>query len=199
MKELLPLFVRLAIYSVFMFLIIQIVALDFREADFTESSFTEIAQKILLTTMVLGLVFFSYNYPRFRIISIIMALFFLVHFFRELDSFFDENFFDGFWQLIVWLTVAVAGFITIKNFKKLVSQLTVVHHQFSFGVLLVGLVILHVFSRLYGKTSNWQNLLDDAYVRTVKDASEESIELLGYTIITIAVFELMIFMRTRLK
>ncbi|TVR80708.1 MAG: hypothetical protein EA409_07750, partial [Saprospirales bacterium] len=115
------------------------------------------------------------------------------------DSFFDENFFDGFWQLIVWLTVAVAGFITIKNFKKLVSQLTVVHHQFSFGVLLVGLVILHVFSRLYGKTSNWQNLLDDAYVRTVKDASEESIELLGYTIITIAVFELMIFMRTRLK
>lgn len=199
MKDISPLFVRLLIYATLMFLISQVIASDFRGEDFTEQSLTEYTQEIILSIMVLGLGFFSFRYREFNTLTLLMALFFLVHLFRELDSFFDQNVFDGFWQIIVWTTVAIAAFITVKNFRNLIRQLSLVHNQFPFGVLLTGLAVLHVFSRFYGKTSNWKNLLDDAYLRTVKDASEESIELLGYTIILIGVCELMIFMRKQLN
>ncbi|WP_231472338.1 hypothetical protein [Pseudoxanthomonas suwonensis] len=47
----------------------------------------------------------------------------------------------------------------------------------------IGLVLLLIYSRLFGMTALWEGLLADSYVRVVKNAAEECTELLGYTLV----------------
>ncbi len=195
MKKISPLFIRLFLYAALMWIISAIIASDFTEGDFTEASLTEKTQELFLGVIILSLGFLAWSEKNFRIIASLMALFFLTHLFRENDDVFDARVFDGFWQLIVWTTVAICAIITIKNFKTFIQQLAEIHNRFSFAIVLTGLVILHVFSRLYGRTTNWANLMQDEYLRTVKDASEESIELLGYSIILIGVLEMVYYVK----
>lgn len=55
------------------------------------------------------------------------------------------------------------------------------------GVMLIlGLAILLVYSRLLGMGVLWREFLHDGYLRLLKNAIEESTELLGYIIIVIA-------------
>ncbi|TVR88032.1 MAG: hypothetical protein EA411_05915 [Saprospirales bacterium] len=178
-----------------MWIISTIIASDFTEGDFTEASMTEKTQEIFLAVVILLLGFLAWSEKGFRIISTLMALFFLTHLFREMDDVFDARVFDGFWQLIVWTTVAISAIITIKNFRTFIQQLAEIHERFSFAIILTGLVILHIFSRLYGRTTNWSNLMQEEYLRTVKDASEESIELLAYSFILIGVLEMIYYVK----
>jgi hypothetical protein len=57
------------------------------------------------------------------------------------------------------------------------------------GLLLAGFLITFIFSRLFGKTSFWQTLMGERYFRSVKNAAEECIELLGYGLLLAAAAE----------
>jgi hypothetical protein len=101
--------------------------------------------------------------------------------------------------------------MVIRNWKKFVFELVAISKTYGFAFFFSGLIILHVFSRLYGRKLMWIDLLrntHDQYViedngekvialrdfmRPVKDASEESIELLAYSIILIGVVEMIMF------
>jgi hypothetical protein len=50
-------------------------------------------------------------------------------------------------------------------------------------VLLLGLVLLLFYARLIGMTALWTGLLGEQYIRAVKNAIEETTELLAYTFI----------------
>lgn len=44
-------------------------------------------------------------------------------------------------------------------------------------------MIVLVFSRLAGMNYLWLTLLDDSYIRTIKNLAEEGTELLGYSLL----------------
>lgn len=53
-------------------------------------------------------------------------------------------------------------------------------------IMTIGLALLLAYSRLIGMGALWQGLLEDGYVRVVKNAVEESAEVLGYALILVA-------------
>lgn len=53
-------------------------------------------------------------------------------------------------------------------------------------MLATGLLIVLVFSRLFGMNALWENLMLDGYNRVVKNMAEEGCELLGYSLCTLA-------------
>jgi hypothetical protein len=56
--------------------------------------------------------------------------------------------------------------------------------------VLIGGLLLHVFSRIYGLPALWQSFMGDNYMRSVARLSEEGIELMAYTIIFFGIVEL---------
>lgn len=191
MRNLLPTFLRFPIYAFVLFFSTYMIKLDFMEGAFKEDSFTERTQETFLLICVLALAYTSIKFSAFRYFNTILSLFFLTHLIRECDSILD-SIFDGLWQVLAYSVLAIAILVLIKHWKLFWKQVAEMQHQFAFGILSIGLFVLHVFSRLYGKGSNWENLIGEDYVRSIKDASEESIELLGYSIILIGIGEIII-------
>lgn len=194
MQRLLPTFLRFPLYALVLFFSTYMIKLDFISGEFKEDSLTERTQEVFLLLSIFILAISSIKFEAFRYFNAILSLFFLTHLIRELDSILDAVF-DGLWQILAFSVVAIALVILIKHRKLFWNQAEEMQHQFAFGVFTIGLFVLHVFSRLYGKGSNWENLMGDSYFRTIKDASEESIELLGYSIILISVVEIALFTR----
>lgn len=62
-----------------------------------------------------------------------------------------------------------------------------------FGILLCGFLTVFVFSRLFGCRILWESVMGDGYMRCVKNAVEEGVELLGYLFIGIASVEYYLF------
>ncbi len=54
------------------------------------------------------------------------------------------------------------------------------------NLLVTGVMLLLVFSRLFGMGSFWHNVMGDDYVRAVKNIAEEGTELLAYCLIAFA-------------
>jgi hypothetical protein len=188
----LPSFLRFPLYALILFFCTFIIQLDFETGVFKENSYTERFQEIFLLVGVMILAFSSIKYSSLRYFNAVLSLFFLTHLIREFDSILDKVF-DGLWQILAFSVVAVVIVILIKHWKLFWNQVVEIQDKLAFGIFAIGLLTLHVFSRLYGKSDNWENLLGDGYFRTVKDASEESIELLGYAIILIAIKEFAIY------
>lgn len=185
---------RVVLYTGFFFLLSFINRIDFRAANFKEGCATELAQEALLALTIIGFLIAAFTYKTFRYVGIFASLFFLTHLIRERDATLDAVF-DGLWQLLAFPVAGIAVFILVKNWKKAMDEFKLLYNDYSFGVLLIGVLILHVFSRLFGKGKNWEALMGEDYERVVKDAAEESIELLAYGIILIGTFEIVLLSR----
>ena len=46
--------------------------------------------------------------------------------------------------------------------------------------MMAGLIVLLIFSNLFGHEPFWQSVAGDGYSRVIKIAAEELVELLGY-------------------
>jgi hypothetical protein len=170
------------------------------EADFLlgqsdESNAIEFAQQsLLLITVLVGFIaiYFTKNFKTFMSVT---SLFIALHLIREFDAWFDTQFEGiGWFPFVLVLAVVMLG-ILIKNFKSFINQIKTLRHTAGFGILLIALANLHVFTRIYGKPSNWDNVMGDKYLYSVERISEESVELIAYMMILIAMAELFIFVK----
>ncbi len=118
-------------------------------------------------------------------ISILLSGFFLVICIREYDWFLDKIS-HGVWVYPALLVTAIAIFLFWRSKSGFVSGLTVFTRLPCYGTFLSGFLILMVFSRLYGTGSVWKRLMADNYILAIKNAAQEGIELLGYSLILIA-------------
>ncbi len=182
--------IRVILYTGVFFVLSFINRIDFRAADFKEGCATELGQEALLILTIVAFLLVAFVYKKLKFIGILAALFFLTHLIRERDASFDEIF-DGLWQLLAFPIAGLAVVILAMNWKKVLEEFKLLYNDYSFGVLFIGVLLLHVFSRLFGKGKNWEALMGDDYERVVKDAAEESIELLAYGIIFIAAIEIL--------
>jgi hypothetical protein len=153
---------------------------------FGENSWTEIMQESLL--FITGLIFIAVGrYDReLRTVAQLASIFFFMALIREFNN-----------QITYWpyleipLIVLFLG-LTYFNRTKLISSVLRLLNDRALAWLVIGFLVTFVFSRLFGRTVFWQQLLENDYNRWAKNAAEEGIELLGYSFLFIGGVELLV-------
>jgi len=151
-----------------------------------ERSMVEACQLALLASSVMAFAVLAWRRLDDRRFAGLAALFFATMLVRENDAVLDALLFHGAWKYLAG-PLAVAGLVwAMGDARALFSGLARFVASHAGTVMLLGLVILLCFSRLFGMTEIWTTVLGEGYVRTAKNAIEETGELLGYTFILAA-------------
>lgn len=183
---------RLVVYGLLMVAIAQILSLDARQPvalKFSENTFTEWAQQTILA-LILGVFAISaLRYPGHRGLSIALCGCAGIGLVREFNNFFKDQVFEGAWQLTALLLLGVTIWLFIPYRKHFLHNLRTIRGTFSEGMLIAGFITTFIFSRLFGRGTFWETLMGDRYFRSVKNAAEEGVELLGYSLLLIAAIE----------
>ncbi len=185
--------INFLIYAVILVLLVYMIQWDAgieRENNlFSENSLTEMVQELFLV-FIIGLFYVTgviekTLYP----VTLIMSCMFGCALVREFDSFFDNNLFDGAWQLAV--TVILVGMVVMVYRERRRFTVAVVHFVFRppVGFLASGILTVMVFSRFFGQQLLWKVIMGDGFIRSVKNAAEEGVELFGYYLCLIAAIE----------
>ena len=149
-----------------------------------EWSLVELTQIGFLVTIVLAFVRVARARPDERGFAVLAAGFFACMLIRELDAVWDLVF-HGLWSTMVTIVAASClGYALRPSMRRATLSSTARFLASRGGALMsIALVLLLVYSRLFGMSSLWQGLLADGYVRVFKNAAEECTELLGYTLV----------------
>lgn len=93
--------------------------------------------------------------------AVVLAAFIFCLVIREFDYFFDEYVFRHAWKIGVLLVLVSLTVYAIRNFREIGASLLEFTTLPSFGILLSGLLVLVVFSRLFGYGDFWEALFHD--------------------------------------
>lgn len=168
-------------------------------SEYSEHSLTEYMQDVMSFLSCMLFLYAAHLDAKLKIASTLLAALLGMMFIRESDSLLDHYVFDGAWQTIVLLIFSCVMVFLIGRFSKIYASLKEYSLEVSFGVFLAGFVTLLAFSRLMGRSSFWQAVMGDSYMRIVKNIVEESIETFGYSLILIAAIELVLVCLKRKK
>ena len=150
-----------------------------------EISVTEMLQQLLLIVSSGSFVYLARKRNEVKNAAVLISAFFAVLFIREMDFWFDKIA-HGAWVFPAALVASSAIFYAVKNGKRTIDQLALILASPHMNLLVTGVMLLLVFSRLFGMGSFWHNVMGDDYVRAVKNIAEEGTELLAYCLIAFA-------------
>ncbi|MFA0413679.1 hypothetical protein AB4520_07695 [Vibrio renipiscarius] len=150
-----------------------------------EASVTEILELVMLAISSGSFFLVAKQRPSLKHAAVLVGAFFLVMFIRENDGWLD-HIAHGSWVYPAVLTAVAAIIYAAKNGKQSVTQLAVILNAPSANLLILGLIMLLVYSRLMGMGGFWKDVMSEHYVRDVKSIVEEGTELLAYCIIAYA-------------
>jgi hypothetical protein len=150
-----------------------------------EISVTEMLQQLLLMVTSGSFAYLAREKSEVKHAALLISAFFAVMFIREMDFWFDKIV-HGAWVYPAIFLAGSAIFYAIRNGKRTIDQLALILASPHMNLLVTGLMILLVFSRLFGMGSFWHNVMGDDYVRVVKNIAEEGTELLAYCLIAFA-------------
>lgn len=188
-------FLRFLIYALIMFGCATLIELDFKNGSSNENDIIEISQHlVLLFSIVVGILAASLTKTH-KVLMVLLSLFITIHLVREFDAWFDSHFPSIGWFPFVVVILLLALVIIIKYFKAFLNQINSIKNTLGLGILLISLANLHVFTRFYGKPSSWRSIMGDNYLYQVERISEESVELVAYTMIFIAMIEMWLFVK----
>lgn len=148
----------------------------------TENSITEWAQQLMLAVTVIAFFRVSVQNPPLKHAAILIGGFFAVMFIRELDFLFDYIA-HGFWEFPAIAITVCAILYAYRGGKATLNQLAHIVNQPEMRILIAGVMLLLIFTRLFGMGSFWQGVMHDHYIRDVKNIAEEGTELLCYCLI----------------
>ena len=106
-----------------------------------------------------------------------LALLFMI---RELDFFLDRYLIDNLWQVLTAIVAALVIVYTYRRWRRLKIALARLWPSPGLTLLFAGAVILFAFVQFVGHEPLWMSILGDNYLRVIKLAVEEFIELSGY-------------------
>ena len=152
------------------------------EPPFTEAGPLEFTQSLLLGSSAALYFFEAFRRPALRPALVLVGGFFTCMLIREQDYFLDFIQ-HGCW---VYLALATAGLCLLYaglNLRRTIAGLERFVRWKYFPYLLIGVVIVLAYSRLFGMRMVWETLLSDKFTYNAKTAMEESSELLGYLLI----------------
>ena len=184
---------KLVIYSSVLALVAHLIYLDAFQQDvlvkFSESTYTEWSQVGCLVLMILFFLGAAIIDQAGQRLSILMIGATVVALIREFNNFFNDQVFDGAWQTLAVVAAVTTGWIYHRYTGSFKIPFTRFIQSSSCGVMMAGFITTFVFSRLFGRTIFWQAVMEEQYFRSVKNAAEEGIELLGYGLMLLGAIE----------
>lgn len=168
-------------------------------AEYSEQTLTEHMQDFMSFFSCILFLYAARLDKKLNIAATLLGALSAMMFVRESDSLLDSYVFDGAWQVIVGLIFVSVMVFLWGRFSSIYASLKEYTQQPSFGTFLAGFVTIIAFSRLMGRSSFWQAVMGDSYMRLVKNIVEEGIETLGYTLILISAVELVLACRRKYK
>lgn len=150
-----------------------------------ETSLTETLQEVMLASVAAMFFLSSRRRAAQRGALILIGGFYSCMLIRELDFVFDivEH---GSWVWFALATAAASLALALRAPRGTLEGLVAFVTHRSWLMTASGLLIVLVFSRLFGMHQLWQHLMLDGYNRVVKNIAEEGTELLGYSICWLA-------------
>lgn len=108
---------------------------------------------------------------------------------RELDYFLDRYVADNFWQLLIGILGALLIAYSWRHRRRFRVAWLRLWPSPGLTLLFAGATIIFAFVQIVGHEPLWQSILGDDYLRVVKLAVEEFIELSGYFLWLIGTIE----------
>ncbi len=182
--------IRVVLYATLMVLLNVVFIYDASHitstGKFGENSGTELMQEGFL--FILGLLFIIIGRLDRNLTAIanLTSLFFFMAFIREFN-----NQISYWFYLEIPLILAFCGLLYHYR-KHIIPSLEKFLKNPAIPWFVIGFLVTFVFSRFFGRTRFWETLLEGDYNRWAKNAGEEGIELLGYSLIFISGIELFI-------
>ena len=162
---------------------------------FSELGFVELTQTCILITACLILVYTRHVLHIWPNLTLLLLAFVATSLMREKDAFLDHYVAQHTWKVLVSLIgIPSVTWVAIQR-RHFPAEFARYSNTLSLGLFSAGVLATYVFSRLCGRQGFWQNVVQENYVRDAKDMAEEVIELLGYSIILIAMVELLVLVR----
>lgn len=153
--------------------------------NLSEISVTEIVQESVLFAIVAIHLWLARSTTQQRQCNILIAGFFMSMLIRELDGLFDLIS-HGCWVWFALSAALIAIICVIPQRANIIDQLAGYAKKPCWGIMMSGLIFVLVFSRLFGMGSLWHHILQDGYLRLVKNMVEEGCELFGYLLCLMA-------------
>jgi len=150
-----------------------------------ETSITETLQEVMLASVAAMFFWSAHRRPDQRGALILIGGFYSCMLIRELDFVFDvvEH---GSWVWFALATAAACLAMALRSPRSTLDGLVAFVTDRCWLMTVSGMLIVLVFSRLFGMHQLWQHLMLDGYNRVVKNIAEEGTELLGYSICWLA-------------
>jgi hypothetical protein len=114
---------------------------------------------------------------------------FLACLIRELDFFLDYYVVDNLWQVLCAVLLSVALVYVVRNRHRFAQGWRRSWPSAGLAMIIGGFILLIPFAQLIGHQVLWQEIMGDDYVRLIKVAVEEIVELGAYVMITIGAVE----------
>ncbi len=149
--------------------------------NIVENSFVEFSQEALL--MAITAIFTMQAIAKRQGGLWLVAGFFGCLFLRELDAFFDMIV-HGAWKYFALVVIAFVFWQAWHLGKEnTIASLATFMKTRAFIFIFIGLLIVLVYSRLFGMGELWHAIMGDNFNRTVKNVVEEGSELWGYALV----------------
>lgn len=174
-------FLVLAVLALAVYLVVKYDAVDSGKGV-SETSLTELGQEGLVFFTVAMLGVSAWRRPESRGFLVLMAGFFLCVLIREWDWLFDKIS-HGSWVYVAGVTTVVSLWYAWKCRETVLSPLADWLGSRSYGMLLVGLLIVLVFSRTFGSSRIWKGVMGTDYSSVYKQTIQEGLELFGYVFV----------------
>lgn len=146
-----------------------------------EKSTTELLQSFLILLSISLFFYKMKKEPESTGLFLLLGSLFVIIFIREADYYLD-SFYSGAWKVPVVLTLFISLFYGYKNRLTILPSLIYYQGGKAFTYTLIGLLTTIVFSRIFGTQHLWVEIIDNN-VNLIKTIIQESLELLGYSLI----------------
>lgn len=168
------------LFATFVAVALAVIYLDISvfKPEMSEDSNIEMLQEGILIVTVLMYGFMAKKDLSMRPALLLAGGFFACMFIREWDSVFTR--YGLHWLPFALAVTAACIFYAARNLERAVRGMVRFAETQPFMMIMVGVVTILLFSRIFGMSVLWQSLLGDSYERWVKTFAEESLELFGY-------------------
>lgn len=148
--------------------------------EMPHESWIEVGQETLLFAALLLMGFAAKKDARYAGGIWLIAAFLTALFIRELDAWFDDLFHGAWKYILVAYLVWASWKIRRSGFETVIPGIAHFIRSPAFPMMLVGVVIVLAYSRLYGYKGMWALYAGECSWGAIKTLSEEATELVGY-------------------
>lgn len=158
-------------------------------APTSELSPVELLQNLLLLISAGCFAWVAWRDRLRRPMAASVAVLLLACLIRELDFFLDFFVVDNLWQVLCVALISVALVYSLRNRERFSQGWRRSWPSAGLAMVLGGFILLVPYAQLVGHEALWRSILADDYLRVVKVAVEEFVELGAYVLIMMGTAE----------